>query len=213
MPLGRGGMMLQGAWNFPVWKQGFPDFSYGVARPPAPAKHGYVTGSLVGNAYSVAVNAPEDHKAVAGDLFHFLGSQPGQELWARFDGSADPIWDQETLATLRKSGDLSEQDTKAFEIFDQMARIGPEPVIANPANEKVKLALKPVNPDLGSIVQGYLTGQIDNLKNALEDLDKRSEAALDTAIATAKKRGAAVSRDDWTFPQWDPSKDFGKADY
>lgn len=213
MPIGHGAMMLQGPWNFPVWKNNFPDFSFGVAQPPSPQQHGFVTCSQVGNAYSASVNAPADHRAVIGDLFHFLGSQAGQRFWGRFDGSADPIWDPTALDELRKSSDLADHDQRAYEIFDKFTRIGPEPVLANPANQQVQLVLKPVTPGLGNIVQGYLTGQVGDLKAALRTLDSKSNSALDEAVSTAKKRGAAVAREDWAFPKWDPAKNFGKQDY
>lgn len=36
MPLGTAGMILQGPWNIPQWKQDSPDFQFGVANRPLP---------------------------------------------------------------------------------------------------------------------------------------------------------------------------------
>jgi len=214
MPLGHAGMMLQGAWNFPVWKASNPDYAYGVSMPPGPKDHGYIGCSVGGgNGYSVYAKAPDGHKQVAGDLFHFFGSEQGQEAWARIDGAADPSWSATAVEAARKSGDLSDQDERAFDIFDQICRLAPSPYVRNPDAQQASLVLKAVKPALGDIIQGYLTGQIADLSKALTQLNDASEAALDTAIATATKRGAKVSRDDWTFPNWDPSKDFGADSY
>lgn len=212
-PLGRAGMILNGPWNFPVWKADFPDFSYGVAKPPAPKDHGYRYASVGGNGYVVYIDAPDEHKLVAGDLLHFLGTEPGQEAWAKLVGSASPAWSQTALEKARNSPDLDEHDKTAYTLYDEFVRYEPAPEVANQDVQKVRLAQKAVKPNLKDIVQGYLTGQITDLKKALSKLNEDSEKALDSAIAAAVKDGAKVSREDWVFSNWDPSRDYGAADY
>lgn len=212
-PLGRAGMILNGPWNFPVWKADFPDFSYGVAKPPAPTDHGYRYGSVGGNGYVVYIDAPDDHKLVAGDLLHFLGTEPGQEAWAKLVGSASPAWSQSALEKARNSPDLDEHDKTAYAMYDEFVRYEPAPEVGNPDVQKVRLAQKAVKPNFKDIVQGYLTGQITNLERSLRKLNDDSEKALDSAIATAVKAGAQVSRDDWVFSNWDPSQDYAASDY
>jgi multiple sugar transport system substrate-binding protein len=57
-------------------------------------------------------------------------------------------------------------------------------------------------------MQGLYTGQLTNVKAALQDLQDRSETALDNAIAAARKQGANVSRADWVFADWKPSENY-----
>jgi multiple sugar transport system substrate-binding protein len=47
----------------------------------------------------------------------------------------------------------------------------------------------------------------------LKSLQDRSDQNLDQAIKAAQAKGAKVSRDDWVFPNWDPTKDYTKHDY
>lgn len=216
MPQGSGGMMLQGAWNFPVWRDQAPDFDYGVARQPTPGDRSpvpltYAVGG--GNGYSVFAKAPDAHQTVAGDLLHYLGTEAGQTTWARLDGAADPAWSPSALEAARTSSQLSEQDRATFELYDELMRLEPSPLVRNPENARVELELPPVHPDLGEVVQGLLTGQVPDAKKALTDLNHRQERALDQAIEKAKAKGARVSREDWKFPNWDPEKDFTERDY
>lgn len=214
MPLGRAAMILNGPWNFPVWANDAPDFAYGVAPMPAPTDRGFITVGLGGNSYAVSANAPKDHQQVAGDLLHFLGSEAGQQAWAQYDGSADPAWSTTAVDDVRKSGKLREKDSTAFGIFDEMVRLGPDPVIRNPKGaQAVTLAQRNVTPGVADIIQGYLLGDVANLSKALQTLSDQSESELDRAIAVARKNGAEVDRDQWVFPNWDPSKNFAQADY
>lgn len=217
MPQGSAGMMLNGAWNYPVWKQQFPQFSYGVARQPVPAGQSpspltYAVGG--GNGYSVyAAKAPANHKTVAGDLLYYLGTPAGQKAWAALDGSADPAWSQSAIDAVRHSGKLDKHDIDTFALYDQLTRLAPSPLVRNPENAQVELALKPLTPNLAQVAEGILNGQVRDIKKALRDLDQRAEASLSQAIVTATKKGARVSRDDWKFPNWDPHKDYTKSDY
>lgn len=213
-PLGRAGMIINGPWNFPVWKGEFPDFDFGVAPLPMTKDQAFRYAAPVGgNGYAVYVDAPDDHKLVGGDLLHFFGTELGQKVWARYDGAADPAWSTTAIAELRDSGQLSEHDVLAFEMYDEYVRMLPAPVVANPDQEKVQLAMKPIKPNLNEILKGYLTGQIADVRQALQKLTDASEKGLDDAIAQARSQGAEVSRDDWVFANWDPTKDYTTDDY
>lgn len=47
----------------------------------------------------------------------------------------------------------------------------------------------------------------------MQDLQDRTEKELERAIKAAQAKGAKVSRDDWTFPNWNPTRDYTEADY
>jgi multiple sugar transport system substrate-binding protein len=63
------------------------------------------------------------------------------------------------------------------------------------------------------VVQGIFTGQLEDPKAAMLDLQDRADAELERAIKAAQDKGAQVSRDDWVFPNWDPTRDYTEADY
>ncbi|MEW1956901.1 ABC transporter substrate-binding protein [Kineococcus sp. NPDC059986] len=92
--------------------------------------------------------------------------------------------------------------------FADTVKRAPEPVVRNPQVAKVQAAQKPVSPHLGDIVQGYLGGDVKDLKGALRDLSARSNADRDQAVAAATSAGAQVSLADYAFPDWQPGQDW-----
>ena len=82
----------------------------------------------------------------------------------------------------------------------------PFPPARNPDTALVKP--EPIVPDIGDLLVGIYTGQIEDWKQALVDLDARKEAALEAAIRVARDAGADVSMEDFIFTDWDPMKDY-----
>jgi multiple sugar transport system substrate-binding protein len=213
MAQGDAGMILSGPWNFPVWKEQNPGFKYGVARLPGPAT-GYIPYAVGGsNQFAVYANATADRKAIAGDMFYYLGTDSGQRAWNRLTGAADPAWSPQAMKDAIGSTVIDTPNRAALKIFDETVRLAPSPLVRNSANEKVELAFVAPKPNLGQVVQGILTGQLTDVRKALKGLSDKSEKALNDAIGKAKSQGANVSRDDWRFANWDPSKDYAEADY
>ncbi|ACQ79799.1 extracellular solute-binding protein family 1 [Beutenbergia cavernae DSM 12333] len=85
---------------------------------------------------------------------------------------------------------------------------GPQPIVRNVDVATVQANQSPVAPELGNVIQGYLGGEISDLRAALVDLSDANSAALDDAIATAVDDGAEVSRADWEFPDWVRGQDY-----
>ena len=73
----------------------------------------------------------------------------------------------------------------------------------------VQAVQAPISPDLGDIVQGYLGGNIPDLRAALRQLSDAYTADRDNALKKAvADDGAQVSADDWAFPDWQPGTDY-----
>ena len=70
-----------------------------------------------------------------------------------------------------------------------------------------------MHPNLGETVQGIYSGQLQDAKKALQALQINSDQELDRAIKAAQAKGAKVTRNDWVFPNWDPTKDYTDAEY
>jgi multiple sugar transport system substrate-binding protein len=92
-------------------------------------------------------------------------------------------------------------------------RRAPDPTLPNPDVAKVLLEQHALQPAFGQTIQGIYTGQLANAKQAVQDLQDRAEAELDRAMKAAQGKGAKVSRDDWKFPNWDPTKDYTAVAY
>ncbi|UVY84072.1 ABC transporter substrate-binding protein [Brachybacterium sp. NBEC-018] len=84
----------------------------------------------------------------------------------------------------------------------------PQAIVRNVEVAKAEARRSTVTPELGDVIQGYLGGEISDLKQALVDLSDASSRALDDAIAGAAAEGAAVDRTDWEFPDWEAGKDY-----
>jgi multiple sugar transport system substrate-binding protein len=65
-----------------------------------------------------------------------------------------------------------------------------------------------VVPEIGDLLIGIYTGQIEDWRGALVDLDAAKQAALDAAIQDAIAAGADVSMDDFIFPDWVPTENY-----
>ncbi len=85
--------------------------------------------------------------------------------------------------------------------------------VRNPETAAIASERQPLQPDLGALMQGLLTGQVSDVRAAFEDLQGRANAELDRAIAAAQEKGANVSRDDFVFADWDPTAEFTAENY
>ena len=209
-PQGVAGMILQGPWNVPQWKQANPGFKFGVASQPVPNSGAPVPLSYgPGGSNQLWVYAKTKYPQVAGDLFHYLGTLGGQTTWGTISDGADaPIFPEAS-----KQASLDPEARAAEALFTQQLRLGPDPAVRSEDVVKVSLELKSLTPDFGTLLQGIFTGQVSDPKKAMQDLKDRSEAELGRAIKAAQAKGAKVTRDDWVFPNWDPTKDYTDADY
>lgn len=64
----------------------------------------------------------------------------------------------------------------------------------------------PIVPGRNDTMQGMWIGKLG--WDGWDDLERRSNEALDRALAEAKKMGSKITRADFTFPDWDPSKHY-----
>ncbi|GAA3535236.1 hypothetical protein GCM10022419_013490 [Nonomuraea rosea] len=97
--------------------------------------------------------------------------------------------------------------------FRESVFLAPEAVAGNKDVQRVQIESKPVQPTLGDIVQGALTGDVTDVRAALTTLSSDSAKQRDLAIAAAKSKGAQVSLDDFAFANWKPKSDYLKSMY
>ena len=209
MALGVAGFVLEGEWSMPIWIRDNPDFDFGVSPLPTQSET-WVPVTYANSAgnhqwvYSECKN-PQ----LAGEIFYYLGSEAGQLAFVSITGGSDPS----IYASANQNAPLDPRMHTAYAIFDERMRLGPDVRIRNPEASQVALNMTSPAPSFGDIIQGIYTGQLDDPRQAMQDLKDRSEAALDDAIAKAQAAGATVSRDDYVFSNWDPGTDFSEADY
>jgi multiple sugar transport system substrate-binding protein len=208
-PNGIAGMILEGPWVIPQWQRENPDFQFGLASQPVPNSGTALpmtfeeTGSN-----QLWVYAESEYKNVAGDMLAYIGSVEGQVgIMAATKGFLRALI-PEAVEIATESVPLDPFATEALELWEEQLRLGPMVPVRNPAASKVAFERKPLTPDLGQLMQGILSGQVKDVRAAMEDLQSRATAELERAITAAKESGAEVSREDFVFADWDPTQEY-----
>ena len=207
--LAQGGaaMTLDGPWAPTRWAE---KFNYGVASQPVPNSGTPLPITYApGGANLHWLSAKSRNAAIVGDIFGYWSSAPGQTAFQGIVGSAL----QAVLPEARRVAGSDPLLQTMSSLFDRQMRLAPDPRVRNPDAGQVFVEQRAVRPDLGETLGGLLAGQLRDPKAALKDLQDRSEAELDRALKAAQAKGAKVSRDDWKFANWDPTKDYTDADY
>lgn len=209
---GAAGMILQGPWCVPQWQVQAPKFDFGSARTPAmdPAHGGATIVDAVASVNNTMwIWKGSKNQQLAADLFHYLGTVQGQTDWVNIVGPGDPP----ILPAAAKAARISARAQQVLDLGETSVRVGPNPLVRNPALAGATAVFKGPTPGFAATVQGLFSGQLGNVKQAMTDLKSRMNAALDKALAEAAKTGSKVSRDDLIFANWDPSRDYVQADY
>ncbi len=208
---GVAGMVFAGEFAAPLWIRDTPGFKFGVSATPVPN-----SGAPLPMTYQIGANhqwlyarSPAPNRIVAGEIFYYLGTEEGQTAFVTITEGSDPA----AYPRANQQATIDERTRRCYALYDQILRLGPMPVVRNPDVTQVLLEQKAAQPNFGTVIQGVYTGQIRDPRAAMKDLQDRSEAELERAIKAAREKGANVSRDDWKFPNWDPTRDYTQADY
>lgn len=209
MPQGVAGMLMEGEWTMPIWFRENPDFDFGVTGLPIQGEQ-FVPVTYQNTATNHQwLYAESKYPEIAGEIFYYLGSEAGQLAFVSITGGSDPS----IYPSANENAPLDERMRAAYRIFDERMRLGPDVRIRNPQASQIYLNMRRPTPSFGETIQGIFAGQLDDPAQAMQELKDRYEAALDEAIAAAQAEGAAVSRDDFVFPNWDPTTDYLEANY
>ncbi len=115
-----------------------------------------------------------------------------------------PPIDVDVIAT----ADVIEPYKQMINRFKEQVFQMPQPIVRNPEIAAIDALRKPVTPHLGQIIQGYLGGDITDLRAALKKLSDGYEADREQAFKAASADGAKVSMDDYAFRDWKPGQDY-----
>jgi multiple sugar transport system substrate-binding protein len=206
---GEAGIILEGPWNIPVWNLDYPDFDFGVSSIPVPSKDAQPTFQVEPGAWlPLWVAAESEHPEIAGDIFAYLASEEGQIALAAITQGFPVALSASAREKAAEIGEVDPRMLEAYEIFESQVRTAPDPRARNADIQEVYAEFRRITPNFGEVVQGLFTGQLSDVQQALQDLQDRSEAELERAIKAAQEKGAEVSREDWVFPNWEPSEHY-----
>lgn len=209
---GAAGYYIDGPWNPGVIKDSFPSFadSLGVGHilVPDAGKSPQCYAPPQAGVYFLSPSAPAKQQKAAnlllGDYFttkeyftELAGwmPQPPLDLSAIKASTAYPSW------------------KKLVGWMADTVNLAPSPVVKNVEVTKVEAETNQIQPGLGDIVQGAMTGDISDVRGALKKLSDDSSAERERALKAAQAKGAKVSMSDYAFPNWQPGTDYSTDKY
>jgi multiple sugar transport system substrate-binding protein len=201
---GVAGFFFDGPWNIGVVKDQFKPFldKVGVAPVPAAEAGRPVTVYAAPKAGDYCVSATSKYAEQAAQLLKvFTTKEVMLAETEQMDGMPVDLGlvDQANVHPTYK---------QAAAIFRRQIRLRPAPEVRNPGVSDVVAEMKQVEPDLGGIVQGVLSGQLKDARKALKEYDGKLTAERDRAIKAVAAKGVKVAATDWAFSNWAPGEDY-----
>lgn len=197
---GKFGMTVGGVWNQPTWTEHkFTDYSSTTLVGPTETRAGYFYSRPGGTLMGISAKSKRPDDAFA--WFDWWHSEAAGRRWTQDY--------QEDLSVHPSANDPKKIKFKPFADYAALSELvipGPQPEVRNPEISKVLLA--PVQPDLGTLMAGVLTGQIKDIGKALKDFEDRSQKALEDGIKEAQGKGAKVGIEDYVFDDWDVTRPY-----
>ncbi len=95
-----------------------------------------------------------------------------------------------------------------IEDFKKVVFRAPEAQVRNIDVTRAQALQVPPSSDLGNLVQGYLGGDVTDIKGELRKLSDSYTAAREKAVSDAKAEGADVAVSDWVFSDWKSGQDY-----
>ncbi|HEY9292473.1 MAG TPA: ABC transporter substrate-binding protein [Microlunatus sp.] len=213
MTSGKAGVIFNGPWDLPAWKQTAPDWKYDMGIVPSPDGQGYVNPYQETGANNPWVYKETKYPTVAGHLMAYMGSTDGQRMQVILSEGNLRSLIPKANEQANQSGLLDEHAKRAAALADQILRTAPLVQIRNPDYANVLLSYKAVQPAWTDLMQGIFTGQLKNAAAQFKKMDSASEQALEDALTAAAKKGSSLTRDDFVFSNWDPTKNYTADDY
>lgn len=206
---GVAGLFFDGPWNIGVVKDQFKPFvdKVGVTSMPSSEAGRPIFVYTPPKAGDYCFAATSKQPEVAAELLKlFTTKEVMLAETEQMDGM--PV----DLSLVDKANVHPTYKTAAA-IFGRQIRLRPAPEVRNPGISEVVAEMKQIQPDLGSIVQGVLSGQLPDARKALTDLDRKLTAERERAIKAVAAKGVKVAAGDWAFDNWTPGQDYGRDKY
>ncbi|MCW2804949.1 MAG: extracellular solute-binding protein [Propionibacteriaceae bacterium] len=225
------GYIVQGSWNFTVanartrWASGaagfFPDSPWcagGVKNILASFVPTPNVGPLLKAESSSAVTV---YRGAPGSQFFIAGNSKDPANASKLlESFTTPEYQKGLAAGMDQpplnldvvdTADVIEPYKKVVSYFKETIYRAPQALIRNPQIAVAQAQSKPISTHLGNIIQGYLGGDIADLRGALRKLNDDFEKDREAALKAATAQGAKVSVDDYAFPDWKPGADYSYA--
>lgn len=194
-------MIFGGDWNVGNTLAYNPDADFDVVLAPTPddgVRRGYYTSYVSGYMGGYLVSSFTKNPQAVWEVIRFLTSLEYQEGYVRggYGSSFLP-------AANKPENYAQPQMAKFAEWGNTQTRFGPVPELEA---QKLRAYLPSIYPNQNDVLETAYLGKAGF--EALSDLDKRLDAAVDGAIKKAQEAGVKVQRKDFVFPDWDPARNY-----
>lgn len=205
---GQAAFIVQGAWCIGVWNAENPDLEYAVMAPPVPDDGRKGSIPVGSSAAWIGLYAQSKHPEEAAlYLKEYYGGDYFQQERVRSGDAFSVVKGvNEEFATVA-------QLKQYYELVQEYGRIIPDPAVRNPETSTVFAEFKDVNPGVGELLGGAVAGAVKDPASMLKAYSDQLERAWSAAVEAAKSSGNSVDASDFVFPNWDPMRDYGEADY
>lgn len=199
---GKFAMFMSGPYVVSNLAADFPDFQgYRIIPLPIPDQGQSGDYNLLPGTGVYYMSALTEHPEEAWLWLDWLSSR---EHHARLVAQTSNF---SIYADLNTPENITDEHTmQAYRALTAYGVYGPFPPRRNP--ETALVVPESVTPDVGDILIGIYTGQIEDWQAALDDLDARKQEAFEGALRTAQENGVNVSWEDFIFPDWNPLEDY-----
>ncbi|TWD84701.1 multiple sugar transport system substrate-binding protein [Kribbella amoyensis] len=206
---GVAGLFFDGPWNVGVVNDQFKPFLDKVGVVPIPVaeagRPAYLYSAPKAGDYCVAATSQQQDKAA--ELVKLFASEEVMKAEAeQMDGMPVNI-------DLVDQANVHPTYKEAAAIFRNQVRLRPAAEVRNPGVSEVVAEMKQIQPPLGQIVQGALSGQVKDVRKALAEYDSKLTAERDRAVKAVAAKGGKVAVSDWAFANWTPGQDYDRDKY
>ena len=203
---GVAGIFMDGSYNVGVLKASFPSFlpKVGVGPIPVPSAGTpiAISSAPANPGISLWIAKTSTHADAASALVSKFATEEVQT------GVAEAMDQPPLLSSVLAKANVEAVYRTAVDHLNKEVFAGPIPVARKPEIAQVTTKMRSIEPDLGTIVAGAVSGDIADWKGALKKLNGAMAAERDRAI---KEAGVKVSPADWVFPDWQPGSDYRNA--
>lgn len=200
---GVAGIFFDGSYNVGVIKGNFAPFLPKVGVGPIPVPTAGTPISISGQPANASVSLWIAKTSRNGDVASRLVSMFATDEVQK--GVAEAMDQPPLVSSVLATADVEPVYRKAVALLNDEVYAGPIPAVRKPEITKVSTNMRPVVPDLGTVVAGAVSGDISDYKGALKKLTDAMNTERDRAIKAA---GVSVSSADWVFPDWKPGQDY-----
>lgn len=196
-------LIFGGSWNVANHLAYNPDADFDLVPPPTPddgIRRGYFYANPIGGSWGYLVSGATRHPEAVWEVIRFITSLEFQEGWVK-GGYGISYLPQAN----RPENFAVPQMYRFVEWANDPTWRRIPPVLSTDA-QKIYDHWPGIYPTHVDTQTNVYLGKSD--LEALDDLDRRCDAAFDVALAKAQEAGLKLSRSDFSFPDWDPSRNY-----